>query len=272
MFGFRKTKPAPIKPAAALAAASFRYLNLGCGGRFHRGWVNVDIVSSDPARVVQHNILESLPFDDSTFDAVYHSHVLEHLPRAAAPRFLAECRRVLRPGGVLRIVVPDLETITRLYLENLAAAWAGDSTATPQHEWMTLELLDQLTREESGGEMLRHWKRDPMPAEEFVISRMGGEVLGILDKLRNPNARPPAPAPATPEEVGRFRASGEVHKWMYDRVSLRSLLTSLGFVDFRICGAGDSAIADWASFALDVMPDGQVRKPDSLFVEAVVPA
>lgn len=272
MFGFRKIKPAPIGSAAALAAASYRYLNLGCGGRFHPGWVNVDIVSSDPAHIVQHNILESLPFAAATFDVVYHSHVLEHLPRATAPRFLAECRRVLKPGGVLRVVVPDLETIARLYLENLTSAWTGDATASLHHEWMTLELLDQLTREESGGEMLRHWKRDPMPAQDFVIARMGGEVLGMLEKLRKPNARPPSPAPATPEEVGRFRASGEVHKWMYDRVSLRSLLASLGFVDFRICGAADSAIAEWASFALDTDPGGQVRKPDSLFVEAVAPA
>ncbi len=231
--------------------------------------MNVDLAPSD-SRVWHHDLREPLTFDADTFDAVYHSHVLEHIPRDKAPGFLRECLRVLRPGGILRVVVPDLETIARLYLRYLEAA-DGDETAGRRHEWMTLELLDQMVREESGGQMMCYWRQNPMPAEDFVIERMGGEVLGMLEKLRRPGGRAPAPPPATPEEVGRFRASGEIHQWMYDRVSLRTLLTGLGFTSFRVCKAGESGIADFPTFGLDTLPDGSVRKPDSLFVEAVKP-
>ncbi len=48
-----------------------------------------------------------LPFPDSSVDAVFHEHLLEHLPLTAALPFLQECRRVLRAGGILRVGVPD---------------------------------------------------------------------------------------------------------------------------------------------------------------------
>ena len=75
-----------------------------------------------------------------------------------------------------------------------------------------------------------------------------------------------------PEDIGRFRLSGEVHQWMYDRVSLGRLLTSAGFSEVRVCQAQDSAIADFASYQLDTDEAGAVRKPDSLFMEARKPA
>ncbi len=54
---------------------------------------------------------QGIPFPDRSFDVVYHSHVLEHLSKSEASKFLKECSRVLRPQGVLRVVVPDLEEI-----------------------------------------------------------------------------------------------------------------------------------------------------------------
>ncbi|MEM9703666.1 MAG: class I SAM-dependent methyltransferase, partial [Planctomycetota bacterium] len=58
--------------------------------------------------VLAHDLRDPLPFEDGAYDFVYHSHVLEHFRPADVPAFLSECRRVLRPGGVLRVVVPDL--------------------------------------------------------------------------------------------------------------------------------------------------------------------
>ena len=58
---------------------------------------------------------------------------------------------------------------------------------------------------------------------------------------------------------------------MYDRVSLASLLGELGFVDVRVCQAHESRIDSFDDYQLD--RDGErVRKPDSLFVEAVKPS
>jgi cephalosporin hydroxylase/predicted SAM-dependent methyltransferase len=259
------------KPASS--NAMLHRLNLGCGKRFHRGWLNLDVVPVDPA-VIAHDLLDPLPLDDATCSVVYHSHALEHLPKDRAPDILAECYRVLAPDGILRIAVPDLETIARLYLENLSAAAQGDASAALRHEWMTIELVDQLARHHSGGHMLDYWKRHPMPAEDFVLQRMGREAGDFINAFRAaaPDATTAASFNETPESVGRFRTGGEVHRWMYDRVSLSRLLKSAGFTDVRVCCATESSIPDWAGFHLDTDESGRVRKPDSLFVEARKPA
>ena len=172
------------------------------------------------------------------------------------------------------MVVPDLETIVRLYLRALDGALAGEAEAARRHEWITLELLDQMVREESGGEIGKYWKLNPMPAEAFVIERAGREVLNFIESYR---AEPPAKrrarpkAKSSPVEVGKFRDSGEVHKWMYDRWSLRRLLGEAGFQAVRVCRADESGIPDFARYQLDVNPDGSIRKPDSLFMEARKP-
>src|SRR6476646_9135325 len=83
-------------------------LNLGCGQRFHPAWTNLDLTPTDSS-IRRWDVTASLPFADASFDAVYHSHLLEHLPAEKALPFLRECRRVLKPGGTLRIAVPDLE-------------------------------------------------------------------------------------------------------------------------------------------------------------------
>jgi SAM-dependent methyltransferase len=249
--------------------------NLGCGSSFDPDWVNLDFIPASPA-VVAHDLRKPLPFDSNTCDVVYTSHVLEHFSRGGARLFLKECHRVLRPGGILRVVVPDLEMIARLYLQALDGALDGDAEAAARHEWMTLELLDQLTRERSGGEVMHYWQQYPMPAEEFVIERTGEEVRRFLTAYRK-HATPGAPPPAAPatdptaEEIASFRATGENHKWMYDRVSLRRLLEQIGFTSVKPCAAGESAIPGFASYRLDTNPDGSIRKPDSFFMEARKP-
>jgi SAM-dependent methyltransferase len=244
-------------------------LNLGCGNRFHPDWINVDLFPG-ASRVRQHDLRKPLPFPDQSFEAVYHSHVLEHLPRAAAPGFLGECYRVLVPGGVLRVVVPDLESIARLYLQSLEGAVAGDPQAAQRYDWMVLELLDQLVREQSGGEMRRYWQQQPMPVEEFVLQRMGQEVRQVLDELRRMPREIPS-APRNPAALLQFQQSGELHRWMYDRYSLGRLLAQSGFVGVRVCAAQESAIPDFNRYGLDLSEDGSVRKPDSLFMEATRP-
>jgi hypothetical protein len=70
---------------------------------------------------------------------------------------------------------------------------------------------------------------------------------------------------------GRFRRSGEVHQWMYDRQSLRDLLTTAGFTRFRLVAAGESGIPGWDDDCLDTQSDGTPAKPDSLYAEAIRP-
>lgn len=71
-------------------------------------------------------------------------------------------------------------------------------------------------------------------------------------------------------EEGLFRSQGEIHRWMYDRFSLRKLTESAGFQNFCVCEAIESQIADYASYELDAVEE-LVRKPDSIFIECQKP-
>lgn len=246
-----------------------KLLNLGCGKRFHPSWTNIDSKSPGPG-VMAHDLTKGIPFEELSVDVVYHSHLLEHFSKEGAIAFLKECHRVLKNNGILRVVVPDLEQIVRLYLSNLDSALAGNADAAKRYDWMTIELLDQLSRHVSGGEMLRHWSADPMPAGDFVLQRMGSELKNTLAEIRKTGKRLPSPAAANdPLLVGKFRLSGEAHQWMYDRYSLSKLMEETGFMMIRRVSAFESGIPGFNGYRLDSDDDGNVRKPDSLFMEAV---
>lgn len=93
-------------------------LHLGCGGEHKDGWVNVDLVG-DPVDFAW-NLARPLPFEDGTVAAVFHEHVLEHIPLADGLRFMRECKRVLKPGGVMRVGVPDAGRLARSYADGRA--------------------------------------------------------------------------------------------------------------------------------------------------------
>lgn len=87
-------------------------LHVGAGGHHLEGWINIDVDSAD----VTLNVARGLPFTDGSASFIFASHVLEHLyhPEQSL-QFLAHCQRVLAPGGVLRIVVPDIEQCIQAY-------------------------------------------------------------------------------------------------------------------------------------------------------------
>lgn len=268
------------------------YVNLGCGSRFHPSWQNFDIAPAAP-EVRRWDVSRRLPLAEASVEAVYHSHLLEHLRREDVGPFLKDCLRVLRSGGHLRVVVPDLEGAARSYLAQLEGALAGDEVARARYDWTVLELLDQTVRESSGGAM-GDYLSGLVPDPDFVRARLGEEVDPWLgpDASSTPVPTRPAPplsrrvrgraaraltkampqvAPLRALTIGRFRLAGEVHQWMYDRLSLRRELEQAGFVDVDVVSATDSRIPEWAGFGLDARPDGRPRKPDSLFMEASKP-
>ncbi len=71
-----------------------------------------------PAHVRWMDITKGLPFADGSVDAIYASHVLEHLYRSDALRLMVECKRILKSDGVIRLVLPDLKTIASSYLRD----------------------------------------------------------------------------------------------------------------------------------------------------------
>jgi predicted SAM-dependent methyltransferase len=262
-----------------------KYLNLGCGERFHSGWVNLDLHPANPS-VKRWDVQKALPFSDGSFDVVYHSHVLEHLSKRDAPALLSECRRVLKSGGVIRVVVPDLERIAQLYFESLRQSLSGNIEGQSRYDWAMLEMFDQTVRESSGGEMAPFVQKAAASLKPLLRERLGGELDGILC-MPTPSILASAPAPfghrlrrkllrlligpdgVSAYDYGRFRRSGEIHQWMYDRYSLAKLLESAGFNSPRSMGPAESVIPGWVAFNLDTEPDGSVYKPDSLFMEAI---
>jgi len=253
-------------------------LNLGCGHRHHQDWINIDVQSTGPG-VRAHSLYAGIPFPDEAIDVVYHSHVLEHFPKRFTPIFLKDCHRVLKPGGIIRVIVPDLERIMRTYIDLLERSLQGDIEAQKRYEWIMLELFDQMVRNQSGGDMLEYWKQQHIPAEDFVIERCGSEAKSVINSVRNnPSANVPSQDiylqairnkdASLIQRIGLFRISGEIHQWMYDRYSLTKLLHETGFTDIKVCRADESAIPNFNSYLLDIEPDGKVRKPDSLFMEA----
>jgi SAM-dependent methyltransferase len=90
-------------------------LHIGAGEQILAGWVNIDVA---PAPLAM-NVKWGLPFEEGAADYAFFSHVLEHLfYPVEAVSVLADVHRVLAPGGVLRVVVPDIEKCLRAYAED----------------------------------------------------------------------------------------------------------------------------------------------------------
>jgi predicted SAM-dependent methyltransferase len=88
-------------------------LNIGCGANIAAGWINIDL--DGPPEVFRWDCRRGMPFDNESVDSIFAEHVFEHLDPVTGLKFLAECDRCLRSGGVVRIVVPDAGRYLRLY-------------------------------------------------------------------------------------------------------------------------------------------------------------
>jgi len=88
-------------------------LHLCCGKRnFGTDWVHIDKAQFP---YVVHNDVMYLPYPDNAVDLIYCSHGLQYFDREEVVNVLREWYRVLKPGGILRLAVPDFRAIVRLY-------------------------------------------------------------------------------------------------------------------------------------------------------------
>lgn len=95
-------------------------LNIGCGTDYKEDWVNVDNNSDENIERLDLNwdMRNPLPFEENSVDYVFNEHFLEHLTVEEGQVVIKDLMRVLKPGGVLRIAVPDLEVVVNKYLKN----------------------------------------------------------------------------------------------------------------------------------------------------------
>jgi SAM-dependent methyltransferase len=99
-------------------------LNWGCAGVISPRWYGSD--RDDYGQDHVGDIADGLPWPDGTFDIVVTHHTLQMLAYPQLVPALAELRRVLRPNGVLRLSVPDLERAWRAYENNDAGHFLID--------------------------------------------------------------------------------------------------------------------------------------------------
>jgi len=122
-------------------------LNLGCGWRnFGKDWIHID--GGNYKHLHSHNIIK-LPFKDNSVNLIYASHVFEYFDRKEGEKVLREWFRVLKKDGVLRIAVPDFESIANLYVneEILLDKFLG-------------VLYGRMEMGMNGGETGNEWRRN----------------------------------------------------------------------------------------------------------------
>ena len=101
---------------------TLRYLNVGCGKKPHNHTINLNY-EWYPFIDLTWDITKPLPLANSSLNGVYSEHVLEHLPFDVVPVILRDWVRVMKPGGTLRVLVPDAE----LYLNTYLAIRSGET-------------------------------------------------------------------------------------------------------------------------------------------------
>jgi len=115
--------------ANARPANGASHLHLGCGPKYLPGFVNIDGNLFNKLDLWL-DVRNGLPFSSNTVDSIYSTHMFEHFYPDELQLLLRECLRVLRPGGGIRLIVPNLGSAISAYSRK-QSAWFDDSF--PRH-------------------------------------------------------------------------------------------------------------------------------------------
>jgi len=201
-------------------------LNLACGIKTHPDWNNIDfslytkfakhsliskvlnaigILSDERYKnilnidkdIICWDLKRGIPFEDNTFDFLYCSQFIEHIYRDKLPLFIKECYRVLKSGGIIRIVTPNLEFYTYEYANVLKKIKDSfyNKLLWDEYEKIVNGIFEQIVRKESYG----------TSKQKLIVKYIEKIIKGDAEK------------------------AGETHKWLYDFYSLKLLLEEVGF-------------------------------------------
>lgn len=263
-------------------------LNFGCGTNYLADWINIDTIAGD-GNIIYHNVLNGLPFENDYLDAIYCSHVIEHFQLDEAKKVISECYRTLKKNGILRIVVPDLQNIINEYNTIINSLEKNPSEELfLKYKWIIIELFDQANRNNQGGQMKTFIDNDGKQIKDYIIERLGHIGDGLFEpKNRIAPQRKKSISSIGRRiynkifkilllsekereylEIGRFRSSGEVHYWMYDKVFLKNILVDANFKTVEFTTAFESNIPRWEMNNLDIV-NNKVLHNSSIYAEAV---
>jgi predicted SAM-dependent methyltransferase len=137
-----------LKKLGPLLQRSEKKLNLGCGPNTKPGWINVDLF--DSRADVQLDLREQWPFEEGTVSYIYSEHAFEHFElHEEVAHLLTESRRILRPGGVFDVGVPDTEWPVQAYGNPSDPYWTFADTVHPAWCVTQLDHLNYHFRQET---------------------------------------------------------------------------------------------------------------------------
>lgn len=177
-----------MKAMTEAPTRSIKKIHLGCGAKVIPGWFHVDVLEFP--HIDRRGPVEDLSFIASgTVELIYASHVLEHFGRRTYMDVLKEWRRVLAPGGVLRLAVPDFGAAAKLYMsgalprgiEDVRGLVSGGQRDQYDFHGMIFDEAD-LTRalREAGFSSVRRW--DWRKTEHANIDDYSQAYLPHMDK------------------------------------------------------------------------------------------
>jgi len=109
-----------------------RKLHVGCGANVLPGWLNSDYFP-ESSQILHLDATKPFPFGTKSFAYVFSEHMIEHISYSQGAHMLAECHRILAPGGKIRIATPDIAFLVALYREDKSEVqrkylrWSADT-------------------------------------------------------------------------------------------------------------------------------------------------
>jgi SAM-dependent methyltransferase len=255
-------------------------------------WNHVRLTSADlpeKPNLINHALDKPLPLASESFDAIYSFHVNEHLSPRVNERFMRDLHRLVKPGGVCRVSTPDLELLATDYVRRLHEQMVSPSAGNyARYLWAVCNLIDQSTREVSGGEMLKAIERGEIDPQH--VKQVNGDLLYFLF----PPTRPPAARLLSIQSLKkptlflrklpkailrrlRPRLSPKsylelIHErnlWLFDRISLGRLFAEAGFQSVTVTDHRTSRIPEWKRYNFDESAFGNYPLEPSIYMEGV---
>lgn len=270
-----------------------KYLNIACGETYINDafWQNIDFTTRHSS-VKKVNILSGLPFNDNVFEVAYSSHFIEHIPKKQLIFFLEEVNRVLKPGGVFRIVTPDLEFLNREYITQI------DKGEYEKANFISSIVIDQCVRDVPGGQLkgdienIFNSKNSEMI--EYVKEIAGSETFDsvvlkdttLINKVIKKMKEDPkfifniilfcrvwVVSKFLPRIFRQTNVSntniGEKHFWLYDMHSLSDYLTISSFTHISRLKFNSTNHKDYIFKKLDQNNSLPRKGTHQLFIEAI---